>query len=681
MSSQQEELREKVWEILNTIQANQLFVHSAFMEVPINIEEMKDSKSASLWQNDGFISKIKDYFKTSKSIMKELDDALSTKSKSKRSRRKSKKNYKRIKLPEILTVSMLNALVPNSAMLLIGGHGGGKSTLVKHLGRMFTGMRLIDTEDCIIRGHSQLTEEKMIATLNIAKLMSQGEEEVRWRTFTTSFWKILDEVNRLSPYAQNILLSMLAEGKVKYYDEVYPVDKYVLYATLNPGGVGTFDMAPPFLDRFGISVNISMPTTHDLSIILESQDDKLVGYDELIQVPAILTKEKLLSIWFQVDKIKVNQSAENFIHSIIREFTLCERIDKGNSEYLTPETGLCEGCHFNLKKLVCNKVVSILSVRVAKDLLRYSKALAWLVGFDEVTIEVIKAIAPYVIAHRVKFVERDLNQAPYWGNKAEYTADLIENAHSRFVNREKCYAIIDKFRIGEGSDEDLDYLQTFRRSDLITDVDLYPLAEALNNPAYKHIVQLTEKQYEKQNLDILIQIKNLLLKNLSFPNRGELINKIGKYTRQLTLWSREFTFERWDIVRHSIASKFEDFSQALQETTQKPCTKQMRTRDLYLEVNVNGLEPKSQVQLSCYGGAAAKDLEKELADQYPEETYDFSVELEQRASNSDKKPKIKKSSVKHANKGTKAAKKDSKKDSVHDSESDVENILDELGVD
>ena len=96
-------------------------------------------------------------------------------------------------------------------MLLIGGHGGGKSTLVKHLGRMFTGLSMAATEECIIRAHPQLTEEKMIATLNIAKLMQSGEEEVLWRTFTTSFWKILDEVNRLSPYAQNMLLKTKAK--------------------------------------------------------------------------------------------------------------------------------------------------------------------------------------------------------------------------------------------------------------------------------------------------------------------------------------------------------------------------------------------------------------------------------------------------------------------------------------
>ncbi|MHA1454307.1 MAG: AAA family ATPase [Promethearchaeota archaeon] len=473
-------LRSKVWEILNTIQANQLYVHSSVMKFKINTEGMDEENVAVLFQNEDFISKIRRYFKSNKLTIEEEVTPLEKKTKKITKGKSRTKKITTLELPEILTITILNALVPNSGMLLIGGHGGGKSTLVKHLGRMFTGLSMAAIEECIIRAHPQLTEEKMIATLNIAKLMQSGEEEVLWRTFTTSFWKILDEVNRLSPYAQNMLLSMLAEGKVKYYDKVYPTDKYVLYGTLNPGGVGTFEMSSPFLDRFSIAVYISMPTTHDLSIILESKDDKLLGYDELVQVPGILTKEQLLSIWFMVDKINVTPESGNFIHSVIREFTLCDRLDKGNSEYLTPETGLCTGCHFNLGKLVCNKVISILSVRVAKDLLRYSKALSWLLGFNEVRIETIAALAPYVISHRVKFVNRVLNEKPYWGNKLKFTIDLIEKAKKRFVNREKCYQILNKFREGRGNESDWEYLESFQSSDLITKIDLIPLVESLN---------------------------------------------------------------------------------------------------------------------------------------------------------------------------------------------------------
>ena len=628
VSTNERKLREKVWQILNIMQANQLYVHSAVMS--INIDETSDNKT-------DFLENISEYLKNENLGLEDIEDGDLAAEKAKKTKKKSKKKSKRTKkkkslteiyLPEILTITILNALVPNSAMLLIGGHGGGKSTLVKHLGRLFTSISLMEAEDCIIRGHSQLTEEKMIATLNVAKLLS-GEEEVIWRTFTTSFWKILDEVNRLSPYAQNILLSMLAEGKVKYYDHVYSTDKYVLYATLNPGDVGTFAMSPPFLDRFGIAVYISMPSTHDLSIIIKSRDDKLLGYDEIMQVPAVLTTEQLLSIWFMVDRIKIDKTAENFIHSIVRDFTLCVRIEKGNSNYLTPENGLCNGCHFNLKKLVCNKVSSILSVRVAKDLLRYSKALTWLIGFKKVTIDVISAISPYVISHRVNFVERDLNEAPYWGNKFEYTVDLIDIVKKRYKNREDCYDIVDKFRDGKGNNDDITYLNGFRSSDLITQIDLIPLAKSLNNNDYRQTVKLIEKYYESQNLEKLVEINNRLSTNLIFPNRGELISKINKYLKELTYWAREFTFQRWDIVRHSIAGVYAKFSKPLDDSTKKQCTLQLRDKNLFLEVNVSGTGQGALVQLNCHGGEEAIKLKKIIDENYPEETFDFSVEFDQ----------------------------------------------------
>jgi MoxR-like ATPase len=188
---EEESLRKKVWNTINLIQANQLFVHSKNLKVKYYDNDKK---------------------KTSVKI-----------------------------LPEILSLCVLNALVPNSAMLLVGGHGGGKTTLVKLLGRMFTGMRLDEIESSIVRGHPQLTEEELIGTLKLGKLMKDGVEEVVWRQFITSFWKIIDEVNRLTPYLQDILLSLLAEGKVKYYDAITTIEKYTLYATINPQDVGTFE--------------------------------------------------------------------------------------------------------------------------------------------------------------------------------------------------------------------------------------------------------------------------------------------------------------------------------------------------------------------------------------------------------------------------------------------------------
>ena len=157
--------RERVWYIINTIQANQLFVHSSVLTIKYGVK-------------------------------------ITPKKATKRKTSKPKMKVETKHLPEILTICVLNALVPNSAMLLVGGHGGGKTSIVKYLGRMFTGKSLGDIEEAIVRAHPQLTEEKLIATLKISKLM-QGEEQVIWRTFARAFWKIVDEVAGLGYQGAN----------------------------------------------------------------------------------------------------------------------------------------------------------------------------------------------------------------------------------------------------------------------------------------------------------------------------------------------------------------------------------------------------------------------------------------------------------------------------------------------
>jgi DNA replication protein DnaC len=102
-TKEEDHLRKKVWKIINIIQANQIFVHSKHFNVHF------------------------------------LDD--------------NGKSQVKV-LPEVLTLCVLNAIVPNSAILLVGGHGGGKTTLVKALGRMFTGDSLNEIENSIVRGHS-----------------------------------------------------------------------------------------------------------------------------------------------------------------------------------------------------------------------------------------------------------------------------------------------------------------------------------------------------------------------------------------------------------------------------------------------------------------------------------------------------------------------------------------------
>ena len=560
---EQEQLRKKVWRILNLIQANQLFIHSKNLEI-----KYPDNQ---------------------------------------------KNKINSIKLPEILTISVLNALVPNSAMLLIGGHGGGKTTLVKLLGRMFTSNTLEMIEESIIRGHPQLTEEKLVGTLKLGKLMKEGAEEVVWKKFVINFWKIIDEVNRLTPYAQDILLSLLAEGTVKYYDSIMNVNKFCLFATINPQDVGTFELSSPFLDRFGISVPISMPASQDLQLILAGKDEKYSGYDELLEVPKILNIDDLMEIWYYVNRVQINQEANNYIHAIIREFTLCDRIDKGNTESLKPSTGLCSGCHFDTAQNVCNKIDSILSVRVAKDLLRYSKSLAWLLDINEIDVNIVNSIAPYVISHRVDYSKRELEKAPYWGNKYGFSRDLLVKIQNRFLKRKICYEVTQKFRNGIQEKGDLQEIQNFQKNDLIVKYDLYPFVQELKNKQYKSLAKQINEASNKGKIEELAKIRNDLLENLDFPNRADLINWCNRELYKQTVTDYVFKYYYWKEVWADIASEFPKLDNPLKEAFGKRQTKQVRSEDLLIEVNVTGTDDDSLVNIQISGGSEALKL-KEILD-------------------------------------------------------------------
>ena len=551
-------LRKKVWKIINLTQANQLFVH--YKEL----------------------------------VIKYLPE-------------KGKRIQSKI-LPEILSLCVLNALVPNSAMILIGGHGGGKTTLVKLLGRMFTASSLQEIENSIIRGHPQLTEEKLIGTLKLGKLMKDGEEVVVWRQFVTNFWKVIDEVNRLTPYAQDILLSLLAEGTVKYYDSIATISKFCLFATINPNDVGTFELSQPFLDRFGISVPISMPASHDLQLILSGKDEKYSGYDELVQVPKILTIDELMEIWYYVNKIPFSHEVNNYIHAIVREFTLCSRIDKGNTDDIKPNSGLCTGCHFNTAQNVCNKIDTILSVRVAKDLLRYSKALAWLLGIDTIDLNIVNTIAPYVISHRVAFVKRELDKPPYFGNKYVFTQNILKLIQKRFKNREKCYQITERFREGRPEENDLNDLKKFEKNDLIVKFDLLPFINSINNKIYPPVAQQIKGAAKKGDINKLAEIRNDLLEKIDFPNRGDLIEWCNHELYKQTVTDYVIKYSYWKDVWADVVSEFSNLDQPLKDAFSQRQTKQIRTEDLLIEINVTGIEDDSLVNIQISGGSDALKL-------------------------------------------------------------------------
>lgn len=460
----------------------------------------------------------------------------------------SSESLKTRKVYLVETLAVINALVNRGTMLLYGGHGGGKTTLAKYLGQIFHKLSKDTVEDCILRGHPQLTEEKILGSLDIAQLTGAKElnadkkVDVVWNDFVDSPWKIIDELNRLSPYAQNILLSLLAESSVKYHNESKRLPNFSLYATMNPKDEGNFDMSLPFLDRFALALPITMPDYESLSTIGREKDKS----SKLDNLASYLNDFDLKKAQEEVKELKYTEDAELFINVIISSYRICDRISKESNDTLTVEKGLCDKCRYNVKEKACNKIVHPLSVRVKEDLYRYGKALAWFLGDREVEIKHINALAPFIIWHRSslsKLFKKEISENRFEAGvfslniELEATKEIINLIHSEYVGLLPFLKKFDDVKKGKlNSSQFQEFVKSVkddRNNFLITKKEIIPILEQSYVPVYNEIISINKDIDMTSDIQKLNEIKSKLSDRYDIPNRQFLADLIEKKRRRI----------------------------------------------------------------------------------------------------------------------------------------------------
>lgn len=441
------------------------------------------------------------------------------------------------------TLATINALVDNGTMLLYGGHGGGKTTLSKYLGQIFYQFSSDKVEECILRGHPQLTEEKILGNLDISQLTGRRELtggkniDVNWNDFVKSPWKIIDEINRLTPFAQNILLSLLAEGTVKYHNSSLVLQPFTLFATMNPKDEANVNLSLPFLDRFALALPITMPDYESLLTIGKSgksfKSDSLSNY---------LPNFNLNEYQQAVRNVPILDEAEHYINLIISEFRLCERVVKEATDTETVDGTLCKGCHFeDAPDKVCNKVVNPLSVRVKEDLYRYSKALAWFLGSKSVTDHHVEALAPYFIWHRSNISRKYrklLQEKKFTSNNLsininlEACKDIIGLISNDFTYLKDVQVKYNKLKKGDLSKDEYDKFKTeindTNQSHLLITMEIKNVLNNEYDAVYDAILEINKRIKVSDKVELLKTLKDEVLFNYELPNRQFLIDEIDR---------------------------------------------------------------------------------------------------------------------------------------------------------
>jgi len=383
-----------------------------------------------------------------------------------------------------LLMSLLAGLSQGKA-LIIGEPGLGKTTSAEYMCALLYQFPLGTIWGSEVAGHPEQTEEKIIGRPDLGRL-NQGEEVVVWSHFALLPIKIVDEINRLPETKQSMILDGVDRGNWEYLNDAIINEEYCLYATANYDDRGTNTIIAPLVDRFDVMVESKHPGANlAYCIAARGASGQLLRHRELEeafqqalsrrlpyttrmeQVTQLclrfgetiaaglgirtLSPEDRRTIRGQVDNLSFDIDSNAFLRLVLSELSFCHRLGQKRSL-----EGCEEGCHFT--GYLCSAVRNCISNRFPTSAARFARTLAWLLGDEQVDLEHLKAVLPFVLAHRVQWKEQNLAQREKEMRRdpleIHMAKEAVRDMHRRYMEQglQIRNALAVACRIAEGQD-------------------------------------------------------------------------------------------------------------------------------------------------------------------------------------------------------------------------------------
>ena len=179
---------------------------------------------------------------------------------------------------------------------------------------------------------------------------------------------LTDEINRATPRTQSSLLEAMEEKQVTADGETRRLqDPFMVLATQNPvESYGTFPLPEAQLDRFFMRIKLGYPTKGEEKVIITRNIT-----NPLDTIEAIVNGEELSFILESISNISIKDEIMDYLVNIVAETRNKPGIELG------------------------------VSPRGSIALFKASRVYAGLNGRDYIIPEDIKAMAPYVLNHRI----------------------------------------------------------------------------------------------------------------------------------------------------------------------------------------------------------------------------------------------------------------------------------------
>jgi MoxR-like ATPase len=260
---------------------------------------------------------------------------------------------------EVVELTLI-ALLCEGHALLEDVPGIGKTTLAKATARSL---------GCLFQ-RIQFTPDLLPSDVTGIYYFNQKNQDFEFRPGPVMAQVLLaDEINRATPRTQSALLEAMQERQVTVDGNTMILPRpFLVLATQNPIELeGTFPLPEAQVDRFLLKIRLGYPTEQE-------ENDILVRFqqsDPLTELEAVTGAAELLEMQEAVRQVRVEDSVRGYIVQVARATRDHPAVSLG------------------------------VSPRGTMALYRTSQARAAIRGRDFVIPDDVKALAPYVLTHRI----------------------------------------------------------------------------------------------------------------------------------------------------------------------------------------------------------------------------------------------------------------------------------------
>ena len=261
---------------------------------------------------------------------------------------------------EEIIENLLICLFSGGHILLEGIPGVGKTTLASTLAK---------SVKCDF-GRIQFTPDTLPTDVMGTEIFNMKTGEFEYREGAIMHQIVLaDEINRTSPKTQASLLEAMAEGQTTVSGVKHKLPQpFMVIATQNPVDfMGTYPLPEAQIDRFMMKITLHYPDESEELRMTKN----MLGGKTTDTIESVITSEDVVKIRQQVEKVTIKDEVICYARDIA-EMTR------------------------NEKRFVLGA-----SPRAVIALVKASQAKAFLEGRDYVKPDDVKAVAPYILEHRL----------------------------------------------------------------------------------------------------------------------------------------------------------------------------------------------------------------------------------------------------------------------------------------